>query len=271
MIRMVHVFAALISLLSLVGCGSNPANAVNKKAPAGTGFALKTFKLSNGDSKKCTVFVPFNYDPQKQWPTIVFLQGVGEGGSDGVKNTTVGLGPAIAKKPETFDFIAVFPQSGGFWTSDDSHQMAIDCLNAVEKEYSVDKSRVYLTGLSTGGKGVWLIGAKNPGRFAALVPMCAYSGESVADKLTKTPVWAFHNAGDMFVPAGSTKATVKKINSLGGHAKQTIYGAIGHDCWGRAYNDPELFTWLRQQRIGALPSNVAGKPAANGNARPAGN
>lgn len=220
---------------------------INKLAPKGTGFILNTYKLSDGSSKKCTVFLPFNYDPAKKWPAIVFLQGVGEGGSDGVKNVTVGLGPAIAKRAKTFDFIAIFPQSGGFWTSDGSHQMAIDCLDAASKQYSIDPARVSLTGLSTGGKGVWLIGAKYNNRFAALVPMCAYSGESVADKLTKTPVWAFHNNGDMFVFAGSTKATVKKINSLGGNAKQTIYSAVGHDCWNRAYND-ELFAWLRQQR-----------------------
>lgn len=245
-----RLLCALVSLLAFltIGCGSNPANAVNKAAPKGTGFSLKTYKLSNGDTKKCSVFVPFNYDAKKKWPTIVFLQGVGEGGSDGVKNTTVGLGPAIAKNASTFDFIAVFPQSGGFWTSDESHQMAIDCLDATAKEYSVDPARVYLTGLSTGGKGVWLIGAKYNGRFAALVPMCAYSGESVADKLTRTPIWAFHNSGDMFVMAGSTKATVKKINALGGNAKETIYGAIGHNCWNKAYGDPQLFAWLKAQR-----------------------
>lgn len=233
--------------LSMVGCGSNPANSVNKLAPSGTGFHLKTYKLSTGESKKCSVFVPFNYDAKKKWPTIVFLQGIGEGGSDGIKNTTVGLGPAIAKAPQSFDFIAVFPQSGGTWSSDGAGKMAIDCLDAASKEYSVDPSRVYLTGLSTGGYGVWKIGANYNSRFAALVPMCAYSGEDFAAQLTKTPIWAFHNSGDMFVFAGSTKSTVKKINELGGNAKQTIYGAIGHNCWGEAYSDPALFTWLRQQ------------------------
>lgn len=249
MLGKTRTLVSLACLVLAVGCGgSNAIKAVNARAPLGTGFILKTYTLSNGDSEKCSVFVPFNYDAKKKWPAIVFLQGVGEGGSDGIKNTTVGLGPAIAKRPESFDFIAIFPQSGGYWRSDDAHQMAIDCLNAAEKEYSIDPSRIYLTGLSTGGEGVWLIGAKNNTRFAALVPMCAYSGEKVADKLTGVPIWAFHNSGDPFVWASSTKATVKKINSLGGNAKETIYGDFGHDCWTKAYRDPKLFEWLKQQR-----------------------
>lgn len=239
-------FALIVYVALLGGCGSNPANSVNKSAPPGTGFHLKTFTLSNGEKKKCTVFVPFSYDAKKKWPTIVFLQGIGEGGSDGIKNTTVGLGPAIAKRPSSFDFIAVFPQSGGTWSNGNAQRMAIDCLDAASKEYSVDPARVYLTGLSTGGYGVWAIGAKYNSRFAALVPMCAYNGEDYAPQLIKTPIWAFHNSGDMFVFAGATKSTVKKINEMGGNAKQTIYGAIGHDCWGKAYSDPELFAWLKQ-------------------------
>lgn len=245
--RVLNVLA-VVCLLFVVGCGSNPANSVNKNAPKGTGFILNTYRLSDGSNKKCTVFVPLRYDPSKKWPTIVFLQGLGEGGSDGVKNTTVGLGPAIAKRADTFDFIAIFPQSGGTWSSDGAHKMAIDCLDAASKQYSVDPSRVYLTGLSTGGYGTWEMGAKYGNRFAAIVPMCAYSGKEFASQLTRMPIWAFHNSGDMFVPAGSTKSTVKEINKLGGNAKETIYGAIGHDCWGRAYNDPALYAWLKQHK-----------------------
>jgi predicted peptidase len=269
MAAVIRALALLLCLVTATGCGSNPAGPVNRKAPAGTGFVLRTYKLSNGDNKKCSVFVPFSYDARKKWPAIVFLQGLGEGGSDGIRNTTVGLGPAIAKRPDKFDFIAIFPQSGGYWRSDDSHQMALDCLKSAEKEYSIDASRIYLTGLSTGGEGVWLLAARNRGRFAAIVPVCAYSGEDVARKLTSTPVWAFHNSGDPLVWASSTKDTVKKINKLGGNAKQTIYNAIGHDCWGRAYSDPSLFAWLQQQRLASTATDLAAQPTP-AERRPAG-
>ncbi len=244
--RLASLLTLLISCL-IVGCGSNPANSVNKKAPQGTGFSVREYKLSDGETHKCSVFIPFKYDRSKKWPTIVFLQGIGEGGSDGVKNTTVGLGPAIARRPDSFDFIAVFPQSGGTWSGEGAQRLAIDCLDAASREYSVDPSRVYLTGLSTGGYGVWAIGAKYSKRFAALVPMAAYSGKEFAAQLTKTPIWAFHNGGDPFVWAMDTTGTVEKINELGGNAKKTVYGALLHNCWDSAYGDKKLWNWLRQQ------------------------
>jgi predicted peptidase len=234
------------ALLALVGC-SSPAKTINAKAPLGTGMSVQQLKMADGSTRNVSVFLPFSYDGKREYPAIVFLQGLGEGGTDGVKNTTVGLGPAIAKRPATFPFIAVFPQSGGPWGSSGAQKMAIDVLDAAQAKYKIDRNRVYLTGLSTGGFGTWEIGAKHPDRFAALVPCCAYSGEDFAPQLTKMPIWAFHNGADPFVFSSSTKDTVKKINKLGGNAKMTIYGAFGHDCWGRAYDEPELWTWLAQQ------------------------
>jgi predicted peptidase len=51
-----------------------------------------------------------------------------------------------------------------------------DTLNALVDEvirnYRVDKSRVYLTGLSMGGFGTWSLAAAHPEKFAAMVPIC---------------------------------------------------------------------------------------------------
>lgn len=239
---------SILSLLALVGCGSSPAKSINADAPPGTGMHVHRLKLADGSERNASIFVPYRYDPKRAWPTIVFLQGLGEGGSDGVKNTKVGLGPAIAKRAATFDYIAIFPQSGGPWGSDGAQQLALNVLDAASAKFSVDPHRVYLTGLSTGGFGTWALGAKHPERFSAIVPLCGYSGEEFADRLTTMPIWAFHNGGDPFVFPWSTKNTVKKINDLGGHAKMTIYSALGHDCWSRAYDDSELWNWLAQQR-----------------------
>ena len=45
-------------------------------------------------------------------------------------------------------------------------------LDDVEAKYKVDKSRVYLTGLSMGGYGSWSLGLAHPGRFATIAPIC---------------------------------------------------------------------------------------------------
>lgn len=247
--RLASFAASVVGLLSLVGCSGNPAPAVNRQAPAGTGFRMHAFNLPGQSQHKTTVFVPFDYTPDKAWPAIVFLQGMGEGGGDGVKNTTVGLGPYIAKRPKDFKYIAIFPQSpSGWWTSEKSQDLAVQCVDEAAKHYKIDRSRVYLTGLSTGGYGCWALGARYPERWAAIVPICAHNGEAYASKLTRTPIWAFANSGDFIVWPNSTRNTVDAINKAGGKAKQTIWGAMGHDAWSRTYDSREFWTWLAQQR-----------------------
>jgi predicted peptidase len=120
-------------------------------------------------------------------------------------------------------------------------------MDDAERAYAIDRRRVYLTGLSTGGYGVWKLGARHADRFAALVPVCPGGGTEFAAQLTALPIWAFHLAFDPIVFSSGTRATVDRINKLGGHARATIYPGIGHNCWDRAYDDPALWKWLLAQ------------------------
>jgi predicted peptidase len=117
----------------------------------------------------------------------------------------------------------------------------------VAGDYSVDPKRVILTGLSNGGHGVWAVAARYPDRFAGLVPMCGHSDLDDVDKLTKIPIWCFHNSVDPFVPSGGSKEMCQQINKLGGNAKYTQYGDFGHNCWDKAYSDGELWKWMAGQ------------------------
>jgi predicted peptidase len=41
---------------------------------------------------------------------------------------------------------------------------------------------------------------------------------------------------------------VEALKKNGGHPKLTIYPEAGHDSWTQAYNSPELYEWLLQQK-----------------------
>jgi len=239
----------ILSALFSIGCGGNPSSSVNRKAPAGTGFKVLQADIGKKDKSKYSVFVPFNYDANVKSPAIVFLHGLFEGGSDGVKNTTVGLGPIIAKDPKKYPYIILFVQTGGGgWTSDREYDKVIAVLDDASRRYSIDPDRVTLTGLSTGGRGVWGTAAKYPTRFAALVPICGYEVKKAVEKIKSIPTWAFHNRGDPFVNSSASSNMVKWIKKAGGNAKVSLYGAVGHDAWSRAYRDKELWTWIASQR-----------------------
>lgn len=208
------------------------------------------FRNVNGSGRRYAVFVPLNYDKSKQYPMIVFLHGKFEGGSDAQACLRVGLAPFVADRKDNFPFICLFPQSGdGEWG--ENSDAANDALAAIEqtcREYSVDRDRISLTGLSTGGYGTWAIGAKYKHIFAALVPMGSQDSKKDVDNLVDMPIWAFHNGGDFLPPCAATEGMVDAIKSRGGNVRFTKYDAGGHNCWEATYSGGEVFTWLEQQR-----------------------
>jgi predicted peptidase len=219
-------------------------------AAEATGFLDRVYTDSAGNEHKYVLFVPERYH-EKPRPLILFLHGIGERGTDGRKQTAVGLGPAIQKQRHTFPFITVFPQARlGYWTAEiDDSQMALAILDDVEKTYRVDTKRVYLTGISLGGHGVWCLAQKDPGRWAAIVPVCGWGNPDHAERIKDIPCWCFHGARDTTVRAVTSENMIEALRSVGGSPRYTEYPDVGHGSWVRAYATPELYDWLLAQRL----------------------
>jgi dipeptidyl aminopeptidase/acylaminoacyl peptidase len=67
-------------------------------------------------------------------------------------------------------------------------------------------------------------------------------------RLAQVPVWVFHGAKDHLVPLERAKEMVDALRKAGGTVKFTIYPDRDHDAWPPAYNDPELYKWLLDQK-----------------------
>jgi predicted peptidase len=232
--------------------------AVAVTAPAAdTGFIDKTFKDSSGVEHKYVVFVPHDYKKDKPTPTILFLHGAGETKQkEGAKPKTtpkmpveVGIGPAIKKREKTFPFLTIIPQAPrfGWGAGTDGGKLALAILEEVEKNYNVDKKRIYLTGLSMGGMGTWSLAMAMPDKWAAIVPICGRGDVKSADKIKDLPCWAFHGDADTAVPVSGSRDMIEAIKKAGGDPKYTEYPKVGHNSWDRAYGTDELYEWLLKQ------------------------
>ena len=256
--------ALVLGVANFVACNGARDTAFEVGMKDGRGFIPQ--ELVRGDRHRTFyVFVPMNYNDKQKYPVIVFLHGVGEGGSDGKACLRVGLAPFVADRAYDFPFICIFPQSaGGGWSTDSDEEKDIfSALDVVEKTYKIDRDRISLTGLSTGGVGTWAIGGKNSDKFCALVPMGSNgTAEKWVPNLLNTPVHAYCNGGDMF--AGFTandSGMVDKIKALGGtKAEFTKTDGPGHDCWEGVYADGELFTWMAAQRLNKSAAAPAKAP-----------
>jgi predicted peptidase len=128
--------------------------------------------------------------------------------------------------------------------------MAMKVLDRSLKEFPIDKSRVYLTGLSMGGYGSWELAMRRPHLFAALAPICGGADESQAAKLKDVPIWTAHGDADTVVPVERSRRMVQAVKAAGGNVQYLEYPKVGHNSWTPAYTDPDgLLPWMfKQQR-----------------------
>ena len=125
-------------------------------------------------------------------------------------------------------------------------------MDHVVAQQQADEKRLYVTGLSMGGSGTWSIIAKFSDKFAAAVPMCGRGDDSAAEKVASLPIWIFHGAKDTGSPVALSQTMFDAIKKAGSEKiKLTIDPDAGHDCWTKAYADPELYQWLLKQTKGA--------------------
>jgi len=207
---------------------------------------------------QCWVYLPTHYssqDEKQTWPLLLFLHGSGEIGNDINKVRGFGLPRILAQDGgrKNWPFITVSPQSSSMWFKPAQLNALLD---AVEREYRVDTTRVYVTGLSMGGVGTWELAAFAPQRFAAVAPVCGAGKPSHAARLATLPVWAFHGADDKNVPPSGpfnmgafqgvgSASMVEAIKNAGGtKARLTLYPGVAHNAWDRAYGEAALYRWL---------------------------
>jgi len=203
-------------------------------------------------------------------PIILFLHGRGERGSEGMWQTQIGLPQEIRDHPERWPFIVVLPQCPlrHFWTDPDMLQMAMAALDQEVREFHADPDRTYLTGLSLGGYGAWELARNFPHRWAGIV--IAASGifwsyapdrwheistlpAEYARRLVHTPIWLFHGAEDTTVVPRQSELMFEALKAESGHVRLWDYQGLHHDCWTRAFNEPELPRWLLSHRLSQDP------------------
>ena len=232
-----------------------------------TGF-LNRIANVGGQGYRYQVYVPSDYASRTDWPVILFLHGAGERGTDGLLQTTTGLARAIRQDSRRFPAIVVFPQAPGdsVWAGAPA-EAAMTALRQSMAEFHVDVDRVYLTGLSMGGRGSWYLAYRNPTLFAAVAPICGWitqtprlttttvvppdSGSpfvALARQLRDVPIWIFHGEMDSVVPVIGSREPAAALKEAGSKARYTEYLGTDHNSWDATYASKEFVDWLFGQR-----------------------
>jgi pimeloyl-ACP methyl ester carboxylesterase len=213
------------------------------------GLLYRKFVDSRGDEINYALYLPRGYRGDRPYPMILFLHGFGDRGTRGTQFTWIGLPFVIGHRD--IDFLVLCPQghSGNWEPTGDDARRAMELLAAVQMEYQVDPKRISLTGVSSGGNGVWHLAAAYPDRWAAIVPVAASGYPDMAPAIKHIPSWCFHNRYDAGPPVESPRKMIEALKAAGGQPKYTEFLEINHNAWDWAYTMPELYDWLARQSL----------------------
>ena len=230
-------------------------------------YEARVFANSKGEKLNYRLMLPAGYDfnGETKYPLVLFLHGAGERGDDNTKQLVHAANDFASEANRAkYPCIVVFPQcpDGKRWVEVDwtldSHKrlpeesvtvtLTRELIASLQKNLRVDEKRIYATGLSMGGFGVWDMIARTPDLFAAAVPVCAGADEATAERLTKLPIWTFHGDKDTVVKVERSRRMIAAIEKAGGKPKYTEYPGVGHNSWTQAYADPKLMEWLFAQK-----------------------
>jgi len=216
--------------------------------------------------------IPVRYDStDKLYPLLLFIPGAGQFGNGGIdlpkllKEGPIQLleekifPPNFKVNDQNFSFLIAAPQFRNYPGT--GHLKSF--IDDIKKRYRVDTTRIYIAGLSIGGRMTCDFAAEYPTELAAIVPMAGVSSNStdLAEKTRKIaaanlPVWVFHNEDDFIFKISEPITFVSKLNSFlpQTRAKLTTWPTGGHDAWSKA-SDPKftennlnIYEWMLQYK-----------------------
>jgi len=248
-------------VVSIVLSAALPAQQRSAEAALPRGFLAEKVTVAGVDHPY-VLYVPRAYTPARRWPLILFLHGAGECGDDGMLQLAVGLAPAILRDALEWPFLVLMPQKPDRRSAWEDHDaMLLAMLERTQKEYSVDPRQRFLTGLSQGGHGTWVLGGRHADLWAAIAPVCGYGDPTaIAPGLQKTPIWCFHGDADKSVSVQQSKDLVAAVQAASGSAELTIYPGVGHDSWVKAYGEAGLGAWFLEQGARRVLQTFTARP-----------
>jgi polyhydroxybutyrate depolymerase len=152
------------------------------------------------------VNVPFSYDGSISLPLVIGLHALGGGAMTMENNSRFGM------KGNAEDFFVVYPQgTGGVWNSGQDNCYA--CRNNIDdvgfisalidtllKRFSIDSTRIYVTGHSIGSMTTYHMAAELSDRIAAVGPVAGQMTLEAIDPVRPVPIIYFHALNDQSVP-----------------------------------------------------------------------
>ncbi|MEC7983541.1 MAG: alpha/beta hydrolase-fold protein [Myxococcota bacterium] len=144
-----------------------------------------------------TVWLPKSVDPQKEYPLLIMLHGLGDSDLNWSRGRVLGVYRSAVDQGLLEEHIVLVPNGErGYWSNhlDTSRRYGdwvLEAVSDLERRYRVaeDPSRRTLMGLSMGAFGALSIGLQHPEQFGQLVAM---SPTEMGIAASEKPNWSLY-------------------------------------------------------------------------------
>jgi polyhydroxybutyrate depolymerase len=199
--RLVRLLAAMVGLVVvIVLIGAIAFGLVNR-----TNGTL----VSSGENRSYLLYVPESYDASVPAPLVITIHGFAQWPAH--QRYITGWNDLA----DEHGFLVVYPAGTGFplrwrtWGEPGREQepglevaFISDLIDALEKEYNLDPTRIYVNGLSNGGGMSFLLACQLPERIAAIgiVAPALVTPWEECQPARPVPTIVFHGTADPIVP-----------------------------------------------------------------------
>jgi polyhydroxybutyrate depolymerase len=160
----------------------------------------------NGESRSYLLFLP-TAQPGRALPLVLVFHGGGVGARSMAAHT------GFTRVAEREGFAVAYPEGldhrwndgRGYGASHDDVAFVRALLDSVERQATINSSRVYATGISNGAMFAYRLACELPGVLAAIAPVAGAVPSTLAERCASarpTAVAAFQGTADPLLPYG---------------------------------------------------------------------
>jgi len=198
------------------------------------------------------LYVPDLVSPDM--PMIVIMHGMGGSGANTIQKW-------VERLEDKFVILCpTYPM--GAWWSQNAENFVLQLINEIRAKYPIDPNRIFLSGLSNGAIGAYLMGMFYPDRFAGVVPIAGGITKRLMSflvNLNNTPMYVIQGEFDPIFPIELTRRTYKILSDFKSPVIYREHKERGVAHGGHFLPEsevPALVEWLTKQKRNTSPKVV---------------
>ena len=239
-----------------------PTNSVSIGYGAFDVSSYKSYMINIGNTRLAfRLKFPYSYgnpdSVNKKYSLMLFFHGAGEPGcpaNGGLYNDEKQLlngGQFFRDVVDNnkFDGFLLYPQvvvgndcSSAWPTAYDSPLLAL--LDSLTKYARTDPDRLFVNGLSDGGRQTWRFARTYPQRIASIGPSSMSAMTSDLGSMIHIPVWFATGGKDSNPSPAAAQSTLTVFTNLGGNIRYTLYPDLGHSVWNQHWAEPDYIPFM---------------------------